>query len=73
MSYRRENGRLGKRCPDHSMGEDRAASSTYSIDDPNYSSTRSIVHNTNMGVVNQTISSYTSLSKIFTKWYNAFY
>lgn len=49
------------------------SSSTYSIDDPNYSSTRSIVHNTNMGVVNQTISSYTSLSKVFTKWYNAFY
>lgn len=49
------------------------SSSTYTIDDPNYSSTRSIVHNTNMGVVNQTISSYTSLSKTYTKWYNAFY
>lgn len=49
------------------------SSSTYTVDDPNYSSTRSIVHNTNMGVVNQTISSYTSLNKIYTKWYNTFY
>lgn len=49
------------------------SSSTYSIDDPNHSSTRTIVHNTNMGVVNQTISSYTSSGNVYTKWYNAFY
>lgn len=49
------------------------SSSTYSIDDPNYKSTRTIVHTTNMGVVNSTIQEYKSLTYSYTKWYNSFY
>ena len=49
------------------------SSSTYNIDDPNYTTVRSIVHSTTLNTLSTSINSYYSLGYYYSQWYNSFY
>lgn len=49
-----------------------ASSSTYTINDPNYPATRTLITSTNPSVVNSNIN-YKSTGYTFDKWYNTYY